>query len=634
MAQSQPPASEGQNPDARDASKKPIPQGSWLSSLFGRPVKEDALPENALQITRTGQETGAGQPGFAAPSLPETELESIDQAPPAKVEYRPFAERYEHMGEIGRGGMGRVVKARDRPLGRIVAVKRVKGELAPELLARFLLEAQFLAKLNHPNLVTIYDISRDDEGPYLVMEYVEGESLAERLKRGPIALDEAVRILLDVCEGVMVAHQGGIIHRDIKPHNIILMKNGKAKLVDFGIARQLDATEGDTVTGQLLGTLDFMAPEQFVSSKTAEKRSDLFSLAATFYNMVTGEIPRPIHSEELDDNVRHVVMKALRRNPKDRQQSVKEFSEQLRQCGSSNPVAPTPVVAPVVAPVVSTVVKPVITPLVSPVARGTFAGVTAGELKELGVGMRFRWCPPTAPKTFLMGTPGATDDEAAVSVRLTQGFWLGETVVTQSQWQAVMKSAPWKGKDYVKEGSDYPASYISHGDAGDGNLEADSASDFCDLLTERERKAGRLPADWRYQLPSEAQWEYACRAGTTTNFYFGNNQNRLDEYGWFDKNAHGAGESYAHRVGLKLPNDWGLLDMHGNLWEWCRDWYQDKLPGGDDPVVLSKGSYRVYRGGSWDYGASYCRSAYRSWFTPDDRSNRLGFRVAAVPSSE
>jgi serine/threonine protein kinase len=568
------------------------------------------------------------------PDARETELESIDQSPSAKVEYRPFAERYEDMGEIGSGGMGRVVKARDRQLDRIVAVKRVNGELAPELLARFLLEAQFLAKLNHPNLVTIYDIARDDEGPYLVMEYVEGESLAERLKRGPIALDEAVRILLEVCAGVMVAHQVGIIHRDIKPQNIILMKNGKAKLVDFGIARQLDATDGDTNTGQLLGTLDFMAPEQFVSSKTAEKRSDLFSLAATFYNLVTRISPRYIHSEELPGSVRAVVMKALKPKLEDRQQSVKEFSEQLRQSVSANTVAPTPVVARVVAPVVSTVVKPVITPLVSPVARGTFAGVTEGDSKELGVGMRFRWCPPTAPKTFLMGTPGDTGDEAAVSVRLTQGFWLGETVVTQSQWQAVMKSAPWKGKDYVKEGSDYPASYISHGDAGDGNLEADSASDFCDLLTELERKAGRLPADWRYQLPTEAQWEYACRAGTPTKFYFGNNQNRLDEYGWFDKNAKDAGEQYAHRVGLKLPNDWGLLDMYGNLWEWCRDWYQIKLPGGDDPVVLSKGSYRVSRGGCWYYAASDCRSAYRSGYAPGCRYLDLGFRVAAVPSSE
>ena len=577
MAKSQPPASEGQNPDSR-----------------------------------------------------ETELESIDQDPLKTVEYCVFAKRYDYLAEIGKGGMGRVFKAFDRKLVRNVAVKRVKGDLLPILLSRFFREAQFLAKLNHPNLVTIYDISRDDEGPYLVMEYVEGESLAERLKRGKIAPDEAVRILLDVCEGVMFAHQNGIIHRDIKPHNIILMNDGKAKLVDFGIARQLDAADGNTTTGQVLGTPDFMAHEQSVSSKTAEERSDLFSLAATFYNMVTGEIPRPIHSKKLPSSVRAVVMQALKRKLEDRQQSVKEFSEQLRQCGSSNPVAPTPVVAPVV----STVVEPVITPLVSPVTRGTFAGVTAGELKELGVGIRFRWCPPTAPKTFLMGTPGATDNEAAVSVRLTQGFWLGETVVTQSQWQAVMKSAPWKGKDYVKEGSDYPASYISHGDAGDGNLEADSASDFCDLLTELERKAGRLPADWRYQLPTEAQWEYACRAGTTTKFYFGNNQNRLDDYGWFDKNAGGAGEKYAHRVGLKLPNDWGLLDMHGNLWEWCRDWYQDKLPGGDDPVVLSKGSFRVIRGGSWGLGASICRSALRFRFTPDYRYSSLGFRVAAVPSSE
>ena len=181
--------------------------------------------------------------------------------------------------------------------------------------------------------------------------------------------------------------------------------------------------------------------------------------------------------------------------------------------------------------------------------------------------------------------------------------------------------------EHVKEGADYPASYISHGDAGDGKLEADSASDFCDLLTEQERKAGRLPAGWKYSLPTAAQWEYACRAGTTTTFSFGDNENRLNEYGWFDKNANSVGESYAHRVGLKQPNDWGLLDMHGNLWEWCHDWYQEKLRGGCDPVVNSGSSFRVFRGGCWSNSAAICRAAYRSGYEPANRNYYLGFRV-------
>jgi formylglycine-generating enzyme required for sulfatase activity len=185
-----------------------------------------------------------------------------------------------------------------------------------------------------------------------------------------------------------------------------------------------------------------------------------------------------------------------------------------------------------------------------------------------------------------------------------------------------MGTTPWDGKDYVKEGSDYAATYVSW----------DDAVAFCAALTKRERVAGHLPAGYSYQLPTEAEWEYACRAGTTTIYSFGADSSKLDRYAWFSENAWEIGDKYAHRVATKLANGWNLHDMHGNVYEWCRDGYQEKLPGGADPV--GTGSLRVFRGGSWSSNARHCRSAFRRRPTPSNRFNYLGFRLALSPSAQ
>ena len=226
-----------------------------------------------------------------------------------------------------------------------------------------------------------------------------------------------------------------------------------------------------------------------------------------------------------------------------------------------------------------------------------------------------------------MGTHGAFDNESPVEVTLSSGFWLGETELTQGQWQKLMGTIPWQGQNSVKEGDDYAASYIGYGDA----------VALCNALTQQERNAGRLPNGWKYGLPTEAQWEYACRAGTTTKFSFGDSESELSEYGWWggtfgDGNAQT--EQYAHQVGRKKPNEWGLMDMHGNVYEWCSDWYEEKLVGGRDPVGTDSGSYRVNRGGGWYFIEDGCRSAKRNFFAPDTRVNGLGFRLAAVPVSD
>ena len=267
-------------------------------------------------------------------------------------------------------------------------------------------------------------------------------------------------------------------------------------------------------------------------------------------------------------------------------------------------------------------------------------GTKAGDLREItlpgNVTLKQVWCPPGA---FTMGTPGATDIEAPVQVTLTQGFWLGQTEVTQSQWTAVMgvASKPWSGQEYVQEGPNFPASWISHGVNPDGAIEADSATAFCEKLTEIERQAGRLPTGWKYTLPTEAQWEYACRAGTQTAYSFGDDESQLGEYAWWGGrvgNGNARTEQYAHEVGTKKPNPWGLSDMHGNLYEWCRDGYADKLLEGSDPVNTSAVDRRVLRGSAWSNKATFTRSAFRSRNRPDFRVGDYGFRVVMTQENE
>lgn len=237
-------------------------------------------------------------------------------------------------------------------------------------------------------------------------------------------------------------------------------------------------------------------------------------------------------------------------------------------------------------------------------------GKRAGEEKVIelasGVTMTFCWCP--AGK-FVMGSPTSefprSDDEDQVEVTLSQGFWMAKTEVTQAQWQAVMGTNPSGFK-----GDDLPVENVSWSDV----------QEFIAKVNAR----GVIPGVWKMVLPTEAQWEYACRAGETGPYSGGS----IEQLAWYDEKS----EKQSHPVGTKKPNAWGLHDMHGNVWEWCADWHDDRLSGGTDPNGASSGVYRVLRGGSWNHDAAHCRAAFRSWHFPNSRSNELGFRPALVPS--
>jgi len=265
------------------------------------------------------------------------------------------------------------------------------------------------------------------------------------------------------------------------------------------------------------------------------------------------------------------------------------------------------------------------------------------ERDDNGLGMRFCWCPPGA---FHMGTLpdrlGRYVEVSPVTVTLSRGFWMGKFEVTQEQWRLVMGASlreqrakdptqprpvgDGTTRDHVGEGPTYPIYYTSHAEA----------EDFCRKLTEAERGAGRLEPGWEYRLPTEAQWEFACRAGTTTAAAFGDQlsstQANFDGTHPFDGAAAGP---YLHEttpVGRYPANGWGLHDMHGNVWEWCRDGFTSTPRGDTDPVEEPGSSRRTYRGGCWHNPGALCLSTARAWGEVSDRGSGLGFRVALVPT--
>jgi serine/threonine protein kinase/formylglycine-generating enzyme required for sulfatase activity len=248
------------------------------------------------------------------------------------IEVVDLETRYRIEGTLGQGGMGKVFLATDRRLGRKVAIKRLLGEAARSKtnVSRFLTEAKSIAALNHPNVVQIYDYGRAKDGPFLSMEYVEGGSLLDRCSKSRLPLEEVIDLACQLCNGLAKAHDLGIIHRDIKPSNILLTSDGIPKLADFGLAKASAGDRQMTVTGKQMGTPDFMPPEQQRDARSADHRSDLWSLAATVYQMATGRSPKIIRLKDVPTRLEEVLAKALEEDKSVRYQTAREFRDALK----------------------------------------------------------------------------------------------------------------------------------------------------------------------------------------------------------------------------------------------------------------------------------------------------------------
>jgi formylglycine-generating enzyme required for sulfatase activity len=493
---------------------------------------------------------------------------------------------------------------------------------------RFMREVHAVAALCHQHIVPFIDAGEDGGTPFLVMRMLAGEMLKERLKVvGRLPVAEALRIGGEMAEGLAAAHAGGIVHRDVKPSNIWLEDpDGNVRLIDFGLA-QCRGREGLTRTGQIPGTAGYFAPEQ--GKRGADYRVDLFSLGVVLYEMLTGRRPfagdnhleylfslvngSPQRPGDLNRGAPRelstLIVRLLAVNVQERHpDTAREAAARL--CQMRNALnAPLSVRRPAPSEPIPAVVATAPQPPVD-------LDAVLDEFVEV------------PPGTFWMGGGGGVPGDRQAEI--AKGFGLAIHPVTQGKWLAVMGHNPsWfsrtgVGKDRVEDISDadlrqFPVECVSW----------DDVQQFLAKLNEKNRGG-----EWTYRLVTEAEWEYACRGAASSqaecafSFYLDRPANSLSSaQANSDGNYPDGGAPkgpYLERttkVGSYKPNRLGLFDMHGNVWEWCSDWYEE-------------GTSRVIRGGSWNNSGSYCRASDRRGSAPADRDNDVGFRLARVPSGE
>ena len=264
-----------------------------------------------------------------------------------------ISDRYQIIKSIGEGGMANVYLAYDTILDRNVAVKLLRGDLASDekFVHRFQREALSASSLNHPNIVEVYDVGEDNGDYYIVMEYIEGKHLKDLIKkRGKLTISEVVDIMLQITDGMSIAHDSYIIHRDIKPQNIMILENGLVKITDFGIAMAMNATQL-TQTNSVMGSVHYIPPEQ-ASGKGSSLQSDIYSMGIVMYELLTGKLPfkgdnaveialkhlkepMPNIREELPNlpmSIENIILRATAKNPKNRYTDAKEMHEDLKTC--------------------------------------------------------------------------------------------------------------------------------------------------------------------------------------------------------------------------------------------------------------------------------------------------------------
>jgi formylglycine-generating enzyme required for sulfatase activity/predicted Ser/Thr protein kinase len=582
--------------------------------------------------------------------------------------------RYEVLELLGAGGMGEVWKARDAELGIIVVVKVLPAALARnrrsvEDLKR---EAALSLRLTHPNICRLYNFHSEGDLKFLVMEYIEGRTLEEVLdskQDRKLTLDALLPIARQVAEALDVAHsqQPPILHRDIKPANIMVTSSGQAKVLDFGLARELKDSFARVTGRETSGTLLYMSPEQF-SGRPPNPASDFYSLAATLYECLAGHPPfyqgsighqlqevTPTAIPGLPAQVNEALLAGLAKEPSERPATAQDLVE---RCGAAVRPAPGSVWACTRPRVrrralwaalllfalgISVGLWALIRPGGSsepapPVAPGwpfdaaeakrrqqaaaDALGVKVEQEVNLGNGVKMTFVlipageflmgsPPTTSSEQTAGVYGATDLGATSTValpesefpqhqvKLSKPFWLGKFEVTQEQWAAVNPS-----RDQSRPQHAVCQVHWHH------------CREFAQKLSARTGKV--------FRLPTEAEWEYACRAGSKTRFSFGDSDNASAEYAWYSGNSAGTRQP----VGQKKPNAWGLYDMHGNVWEWCADWYGAYEAGPvTDPTGPPSGTGRVRRGGCWSSGPGECRCACRQGSGAASFTLTIGFRI-------
>jgi tRNA A-37 threonylcarbamoyl transferase component Bud32 len=284
----------------------------------------------------------------AATEIPSTAPSAKGAQPPSVAELGAHFPELEVLELLGAGGMGAVYKARQPKLDRFVALKILSGDLAgdPAFAERFDREARVLARMSHPNIVTVFDSGMAGPFAWLIMEFVDGVNLRQAMQAGRFTPAEALTLVQDICSALKFAHEKGILHRDIKPENILIGPRGEVKIADFGIAKLVGEGDTDALTltqrGGVLGSPHYMAPEQFESPGEVDQRADIYSLGVVFYELLTGELPigrfaLPSEKAAMDARIDQIVLRTLEKEREARFQSAAEVETQVRTLGQSPP---------------------------------------------------------------------------------------------------------------------------------------------------------------------------------------------------------------------------------------------------------------------------------------------------------
>ena len=627
--------------------------------------------------------------------------------------------KYQILEKIGAGGMGQVYKAFHSSTERIVAIKVIlgQGKINSEVVKRFEREVKAAAKLVHSNIITVFDADQADGRIFMVMEYIKGDDLGGLLrKKGQLSVSEVVDYILQAARGLKYAHDHGVIHRDIKPGNILVDSSGNVKIVDMGLAKLENQGDEKTISmltapAAIMGTVDFMSPEQGFSSKNVDARADIYSLGATLFFLLARKVMFPgdsafekllAHRESpipslsnsragITPDLEIAFMKMVAKKVEDRYASMAEVistlsrlqteigessvatedvatnyfeggvppetmeiesevtnkgregnKETVKQVGEKTLAHISGILQKAYSPGIlmaagitglvllvflvllvlifflkpGTNVKEEIKAHIAELAKLKLEEEAKAkqkrplkkdtsakeEVEDLGKGIKLDLVLIPAGM-FKMGSPesekGRSKAETLHEVTLTKPYYMGKYEVTQEQWEGVMGNNPSIGT----KGAKLPVTDVSWEDC----------QEFI--------KKVNAKTNGGYRLPTEAEWEYACRAGTTTAYSYGDVITPKDV-------NYNIGKPVA--IGSYKTNGFGLYDMHGNVWEWCEDRVAPYPEGAvTDPKGAATGDRRVLRGGSFRLNVSDARSSLRNVNgSPSNRGDDLGLRLA------
>ena len=529
-------------------------------------------------------------------------------------------DRYRPIKFLGEGGFGRTFQAIDeKRLNTPCVIKQfLPQQTGSAALAKatelFQQEAKRLQELGkHPQIPDLEAFFPQDGRLYLVQDFIDGQNLLEEFKNQGRLKEPQIRIILtELLPVLQFIHDNQVIHRDLKPENIIRSKNGQLFLIDFGVSKE---TSGTILTrvGTVTGTPGYAPPEQFRGM--VYHSSDLYSLAVTCVRLLTGHFQKADGADELFDTrkmqwqwqkyvslsqeLTTVLETMLQDIPTRRYDSAAEVLAAL--ANQKTIVIPTPINPP----------KP-------PANINVNINPQSSFTEDLGKGIKLEMIAIPGG-TFWMGSPAneaeRDSDEGPQHQVTVPNFFMGKYPLTQAQYQAIIGHNP-----YYFKGNNRPVENVSW----------DDAVLFCQKLSQRTGK--------NYRLPSEAEWEYACRAGTKTPFSFGDNitTDLVNYNGTYPYKSAPKGKyrEQTTDVGTFPPNPFGLYDMHGNVWEWCEDdWHENYIDAPTDGSAWNSQSgsnTKPLRSGSWYSDARSCRSAARTRLSRAFRSSRYGFRVVSL----